>query len=253
MNIILKERLEKCAISVEDIIAKLILKKEDSVYIYTSHLEGLGTDDSDMDVYVICNELPNNNSFIKCDDCNIQNIVVKSTLLDIEYWSIIRIKLILDKLSNKKNKLTLNEMKLIQKLIYSELIYSGKHKLNFKDDINVNNLKTFVLENYVLKANSYLEDSIYMYNAQEYFCSLNCAFYALENAIGAFNTVNNVINVKEKWISKIFIKNKAYNNKNIYEKYLKYQIYTNITSNNIIDFVENKIDFIKEILVNIII
>lgn len=249
MNHLLNDRLQECKLSLSDIQHKIIeTPGNSSVFIYTSHLEGLGTKNSDFDIYVICENLPNTNFLIDHGKYKISNTIINSTLLDIEYWHINEIIKLIEKVNSSTcAQINTDELKLLHRLRIAELIQGDYFSSNIKANIANSNLQQNILHFYKVQANSFLEDAVYMFKSNEFICSMNCAYKALDSAIGALNAKNNITNLKGKWISKLFI-NQNNCDKSILDQYLKYQIYTNVTQDNIESFLEDKIEFIQNIL-----
>lgn len=249
MNNILIDRLNECNITKTDILSNIKkTKHKQSIFVYTSHLEGLGTKDSDFDIYVLSESMPDIKFSRDYDHYKVHITTVKDMLLDVEYWNISDVYNLIDDINNLNyTKLDMEELKLIHRLRVGEIISELEIGMQIKTLIENSKLREHVLKLYVLYANSELEDAINMYNSREYICALKCARNSLENAIGALNAKNGISNLKPKWIPKIFLNNNGYNEE-ILNKYLKYQIYSNVDKGSIDSFVEEIIEFIQNIL-----
>lgn len=105
-----------------------------------------------------------------------------------------------------------------------------------------------VTDRYALFARSSYDDALKMYKAKEFILSLDCCRRALWEVVAALNAVNGCCNLKEKWISKLFIDNKAYGNEELLEDYLAYQIYSCVPKDNLENYVENFLEVIQNFI-----
>lgn len=250
MNKILKERLEECNITIESILENIILNTSNTtVFVYTSHLEGLGTKDSDFDVYVLCESIPDEIARTNHVEPIVKNLVIEDTLIDIEYWTISQIDSLINKLTLNDSSMMIDQLKILNRLKVGEILFNENLGDELKNKLlnTEENMKDKVIESFLIGANSYLEDAVHMYNAKEYFCSLSCSYNALEYTIGGVNAKNGFTNLKLKWVPKIFMNNNGYD-KSLLDQYLKYQIYTEINENNIETFAEEKMEFIQNLI-----
>lgn len=249
MNKILIERLNECNLTTLDILSKITnYSDEQTIFIYISQLENLGTKDSDFDVYVLSENTPNDEFMRNEQNYKVQIALLNGKLLDIEYWDI---KVVYDLInainSSNYEKLSLDSLKLIHRLKIAEVVNENEIGNKVKNMIQSSNLKDLVIKHYLLSASSELQDAIALYSSQEYISALNCARFALENAIGALNAKYGFTNLKAKWISKIFINNDGYE-KELLNKYLQYQVYCNINNTNIESFVEDILELTQNII-----
>lgn len=249
MNKVLIDRFNQCNLMPDDVLSKIVIRdNKQAVFIYTSQLENLGTKDSDFDIYVLTETMPSDESMRDEPNKKVQIAIVNGNMLDIEYWDIKFVYTLIDKISSQSyNKVSSDELKLIHRLKIAEVISGYETGSSVKALIQNSSLKELVVKSYLLSANSELQDAITLYESQEYICALHCGRIALENAIGALNAKNGFTNLKNKWISKIFINNKGYNEE-LLKKYLQYQVYCNINSSNVEDFVENMLEFTQNII-----
>lgn len=249
MNNILIDRFNQCNLTLDDILSKIVnCNDKQVVFIYTSQLENLGTKDSDFDIYVLCETLPND-EFMRSDlNCKVQIAIVNGKMLDIEYWDIKIVYALIDKINGQSNNpLSSDELKLIHRLKIAEVVGDNEIGRKVKDLIQNSNLKELVIKNYLVSANSELQDAIALYESNEYICALNRTRFALEKAIGALNAKNGFTNLKNKWIPRIFMNNKN-SNEGLLKKYLEYQVYCNVNNSNIEAFVEGMIEFTQNII-----
>lgn len=249
MNKILVNRFNECNLTPSDILSKIIsCDDKQAVFVYASQLENLGTKDSDFDVYVLSQNMPNDEFMRSVQNYKIQTELLNGKLLDIEYWDITIVYELINTINEPSyKKLSSDELKLIHRLKIAEVINENEIGNKIKLLIQNSNLKDLVVKQYLLVSNSQLQDAIALYDSQEYISALNCARFALENAIGALNAKNGFTNLKNKWISKIFINNNGYD-KELLNKYLHYQVYCNVNSSNIESFVENILEFTQNII-----
>jgi hypothetical protein len=239
-NIKLNEVLEKIEVPVDE---------DTALFFYTSYFEDLGNSGSDIDLYVISNhqlsrELPG--KYSTCE--GVSTFSLKGLEFDVEYWNPNEIIKIMDKSINNFASVDGELMKILLRLNYS---YSPYDSLIAKDMISRLkhvNIEQSVTQKYALVARSIYEDALKMYKAKEYILTLDCCRYALWHSIGAFNSLNGHSNLKEKWISKIIMDNKAYGHQEILNKYLEFQIYSNVNEENIANYVEEFLEFIQELL-----
>ncbi len=250
MNKILTDRFEECGISASDIFDRLIKSDEEqAIFVYTSHLEGLGTKSSDFDVYVISENIPDGEFSRNEANSKVQTSIINGKMLDIEYWTMESIEKIIFNLNNLHySSVSQDELKFLHRLKVSEVIYENNLNTKIKSMIKQNSLTDFVVNIYLIAANSDLQDAIALYESQEYTCALNCARRSLESAIGALNARNGFTNLKRKWASKIFLDNRKLENKQRIDQYLKYQIYCHIEEENLGLFVGDMLEFIQDIV-----
>lgn len=226
MNNKLKRRLDECNIDIDDIIKILEESMSNSielVVIYTSHMEGLGTQDSDFDIYVISSDIENHEPQIKTYSLN-------NISLDVEFWSYNY----LNKLFKIPNSLSKNKdlLKLFLRLKIGESILSTKKGAEFKLCIDKININSMVAEQYMYMSNSIYEDAVALFDAEEYFSSNRCGRQALDYAVASFNALSGIPNLKDKWIPKIFIDNNGFNS-TFYEEYINIQFYSNQNKENL--------------------
>lgn len=252
MNKILLERFNDFKISCNDILSSIYTDdNNEPIFVYDSHLEGLGTKDSDLDIYVLVNDWCDMEYHREYDNFKVKVVYVNNMALDIEYWRVEYVKDLIDRINNSNNvQISDDELKLLLRLRVGQIINDSAFGFEIKELIDKSKLQLNILKRYSLYANSALEDALNLYNSNEYICSLKCARDALENAIGALNAKHNNINLNPKWIPKIFINNNGYDEK-LLDKYLKLQVFTNIEESNISSIVENIIEFSQDIISNV--
>ncbi|MGB7605445.1 MAG: hypothetical protein WBL93_08195 [Lutisporaceae bacterium] len=251
-NEILNNRLSECGLTKKDLIEHIKMLDENStVFVYSSHLEGLGTHDSDFDIYVIADRIQELESAVDLGKFTLSRSFVNGIKLDIEYWTTNDIlNLILDTNSNNRNsKIKVEDLKILHRLKMGQIIYGDEKGNEIRQEIKNSRLTENALGYYVLEAGSLLEDSIALFKSAEYECAYICARNALIYAIGAYNVKCGVTNLRDKWIPKILVSTNY--DKEKVERCLNYLIYSNVTRDSIAKETEELIDYINELLTTI--
>ncbi len=247
MNKILKNRLNDCKIDAEEIVSHIKSKEIQllDIYIYTSHLEGLGTKSSDFDIYVIGKEFKNLGVLKYEKGVYTENIIINDTLIDIEYRELQEFKNVISRINNMSLEIDLNELKFLDKLSKGISLFSQGE--NLKNNIDKNKILKRVEQYYTVQANSYFRDAMALYYENEYTGAIFCARNALEHAIGILNAKNGISNVKYKWISKLFLNNEDIELSYI-NRYLNTQIYVDVNKDNISNYIEEMLELVQEII-----
>ncbi|EGO8997126.1 hypothetical protein D2A77_13990 [Enterococcus faecalis] len=94
-------------------------------------------------------------------------------------------------------------------------------------------IKNNVSNYYSYLARSDYDDGIRMFNSQNFIASRECLRKAVIYQAGAINSVYGSINLKEKWISTIFLGLNQVENMDIVPMYLKNIVYEEVTEKNI--------------------
>ena len=108
------------------------------------------------------------------------------------------------------------------------------------------NIEECVTKQYVLMARSLFSDALKMFRAKEYFAAQDCCRNSLWKIIGAINSFSGYPNLKEKWISKIFIDHTGFGFEDILKKYYKFQIYPQVSKENFTEYIKEFIEFLQE-------
>lgn len=124
---ILEKRFKECDVEIKEILNKIevTLDENTGVFFYTLHFEGLGTQNSDIDIYVITShklkrDLPG--TYLNCN--GVVTWKIKDLELDIEYWDITEIEKIMQKC--KKNSFIENDLlKILLRLNYGYAVYDN--------------------------------------------------------------------------------------------------------------------------------
>lgn len=248
MNTNLALRLSECNITVDEIMDSIIAPKASyGLFIYTSHIENLGTSNSDFDIYVICNGVSTGEGLMSHREYSVQQIFLGNSLLDVEYWDYNSLLSLISKVNSLDFSIDITELKLLHRISYAEFYGNNDLCKNIKQQITNGKLNDHVTNYYSVQASSFLEDAVYMYNAGYLSCASSCAYKALDSAIGLLNAQNGKTNLKGKWISKIFLDDITQSNE-MKQKYYEFQLYPKLSKDNLANFLEEKIEFIQDIL-----
>lgn len=228
------------------------LNENDSVFVYSSYFEGLGNKKSDVDIYVIIDQYDsqmfNSNNFY--GDClHVEVKEVNNIQLDIEYWSFETIeKYIIDLLKTSGLSANYDVLKLLLRLYNGKILLSSKNSIQIIKLLQSNKFNQLISNRFSLEARSLYDDAVKMVSVNEYILALDCSRRALWEAVAFFNSVNGKPNLKEKWISKIFIENNGFGETDLLEEYLSLQIYCKVTSENIESFVLDMLQLTQNIM-----
>lgn len=247
-NKIIKNRLDEYDIKTSDVMDLIhsYAVKEEPVYIYTSHLEGLGFPTSDFDVYVVYDDISKLKLNFSGEEskCIIKKTIINGCSFDIEFWERSAIDSIIDNISNSE-RVMLPELKLISKIAHSVYIKKSNTLDNLQKNIDLNALKKAIVKIYLFYAQSELDDALDFHETGDFVSSVIIGRNSLRNLGGAYNALNNKLNAKSKWISQILTKGDL--GKSIFtNNYLKYQLENPIKKGGFELFSENMITFITE-------
>lgn len=250
---IIDEVLKNNKLSMEIISENLSYSEENSVILlYTSFLEGLGTKNSDIDVYVFLedDEIFTDTKMRRYSDClGVEVIRINEVELDVEYWSITNIENLISKMVSTRGLIaSYEELKLLLRIYHGFIVKHNKLSQRILDLIENSEFIELIANRIALEARSYYDDSLKMFESKEYILSLDCARRALWECVSLLNAKNGKPNLKSKWISKIYIDNEGYGNKDFLERYMKCQVYSNINKNNLIDRLNDMFLLIQDML-----
>lgn len=252
---IVLDRFSKHGISIKDVLNKVDVPLDDktAIFLYMSEFENLGTKDSDIDVYIISDHIPVKNFKRKYLDClGVNNLSIKGLEFDIEYWH--RDDLL--KIVNQYKNGTLMEKSLIKILLRLDFkctIIDNLYTKMLIDILEKLDIKEYVENFYLVIGTAFYDDAIKLYNAKEYISSLDCCRNALWNVVAAINAQNNFPNLKEKWVSKIFLMHRGYGDEEALKKYYKFQVFPSVPSDEgLISYIEEFLEFINTSMMKVI-
>lgn len=162
---------------------------------YISHLDGLGSKESDVDLYAFCRGDDKKDRII-----NMHNY--KNILIDIEYWNLDGF---LNDIKKKEYRKDIDLLKIIQR-INSGIVICGNSD-SFLKIIEEIDIRKEIILYYNNLSNAFYDDAVKMYNSKNYYSALLCAKNALNYAAGGHNAIKGIANLKEKWIPRILIDN----------------------------------------------
>lgn len=250
---ILKKRLEEHNLEFKDIISKIEIPLDDetAIFFYTSHFEGLGTKKSDIDIYIISNHKLNRKlpgKYLNCE--GVITYQINNLEFDLEYWDIKEINSIITEC--QENAFIENDLlKILVRLNYGYSYTENSATQSMLEKIQKLQIEKIVTGKYALLARSNYDDALKMFYAGEYVAALDCCRRALWDSVSALNSANGHSNLKEKWISKIFLDNNAYGNKELLDEYYKYQVYSSVPSEHIENYVEDFLESIQGFITEI--
>lgn len=243
MNDKLNKRLDECNLSLDNILSLVsCLKKEDVVFCYTSQIEGLGTKNSDIDIYVISDKIKMDKRLINTGENLIEKRIFNGVSLDIEYWSVSTIKEIVSRINSNVPiyNLSVNHLKLILRLVLSDVIHGSKESIELP---SFKMMQKLVINYYKVRVLSEYDDAVTLLSDGNYFSSLKCARESLDYLIGAINSVNGYPNLKYKWIPRIYIDNE--NDADKVDKYKKMIMQSELDESKLKDNIVSILEFIQ--------
>lgn len=248
MNKQIKEILRKPEL-LEEYIVKI--NEEYTVYICGSILEGFGNEKSDIDIYVLLDELPDElkqeGRIKKNKDNVIHNILFDNYRLDIEYWTI-------DKLRNLQKVLKhfeldgdtielsedeidfIHRIKYAVPLINAELFELLKQEIDF-DKFN----KSLLIKQINLYQNS-VEDIEGCLESSDFYTAIMTSKLALDRSIDSLLCSKGETNPRVKWRLRKLIR--AFGeNSNTFKEYLSLQQIPQVKKNSVEEYVEKVLTF----------
>ena len=245
MNSLLAERLSEINISIDEILDLIEINNPKGIFIYASHLEGLGTKKSDFDIYIICDDIPEEIYDKEFKNSLIKYYSINGFHIDAEYWKISDVYSIIEKLNEKT--ISLDEVKFLHRLIKGEILCNKSILNKIKDDIDINKLKSSIAAIHLRYCRGDFEDALNMYYDNDFISTIIIGRKSLDYAIAAHNTLNNKLTCKLKWTSRLLINSLGKDDK-LTQKYFKLQIYSDITQKNIHSFAEELLEFIQDMI-----
>lgn len=158
--------------------------------------------------------------------------------LDIEYWTVESIENILQKFVDSKGLSgNYSDLKILLRIFYGYFLYSNDISNRLQDLLKSHDLLTLIKNRVSIEARSLYDEAVKMYEVDEKILALDCARRCLWECASYVNTYYGKANLKQKWISKIFIDNNGFGHKELLENYMKLQIFSNIN----IDTLDNQL------------
>ncbi|MEK8199508.1 nucleotidyltransferase domain-containing protein [Lysinibacillus sp. FSL M8-0134] len=185
-----------------------------TVYLSGSLIEGFGNKSSDIDVFVICEELPDPEDseiegevFLQGNKNLIQNFVIDGIRFDVEYWT----KEHLEEVTKKLNSLDFQTDKHLERISQDELVFLhrlkiGKPIIN-KDyftkiisSLNINNFHYYQITINSENFSNILEDIQGAISSSDYGSAYFWARDLLNLSISSYLSIYGETNPKNKWI-----------------------------------------------------
>lgn len=237
---ILEERMKECGITKEKILEKINLSVDDkyAVLVYISHLEGLGNKNSDFDIYVFSER--------ELENTDVMMLRMNNAVCDIEFWTYNCVNKMVKSETLNNDYITL---KLLKRIELGVIIHDGSEKTKMmKNELSELNLDIMIKNYFKSLANEEYDDAVKMYKGGRLECCLTCIRRSCDYAIAALNAKMGHANLNLKWAPKILMDNNGYDMDEILDGYLRYQVYSNLTEDNIESFLDEYFDYLTETL-----
>ena len=251
---------------IEESILKKIVKKCECditgevlhISYYTSSMEGLGTKSSDIDVYVIYEGIVKSESADKRNFCIVDLCKVDDVDLDIEYYRLVDLKIIMDKIANYSHSsesfnvfdINLEIAKFFHKFATARIIEKS-NQINYEQitELEEKNKKMISRNYYSLFRGDY-DDAIKFLREDRF---LEC-FYMLQKAFinlsFAYFSRYNLTTTKGKWFIQRMLQVGEKDNGLLYDAFQKYYL-VKIEDINLI-FIKDFIKSIKKLSLEVI-
>jgi hypothetical protein len=237
---ILESILTKNEVALKEVITKIDYSSSNNnvgTLFYTSFFENLGNKNSDIDIYIFLSseEELGKKGLRKYSEClGVDVIRVGELELDIEYWTVASVEKILKKLVDS-NGLSGNysDLKILLRIFHGYFLESNEVSSYIMGLLESHDIIKLVKNRIAIEARSLFDEAVKMYEVNEKILSLDCARRCLWECASYMNAHYGKPNLKQKWISKIFIDNKAFGNSDLLDDYINLQIFSNITKENL--------------------
>ena len=189
---IIKDRLVENNIEVKKLLDEIIVFDEGFIVLYTSQIDGLGSAESDFDVYVVsCQEqgmdLPEGKS-----------VFINGIEFDIEYHCLSGIVCFFANYNG--GHVDLRYLSFLLRILNGDVIHSSdSNVVNISEYIDINKIRRMGVETYLYFARGSYDDALKMYNLTEHVSGLVLARNALTSITMAINVINDDYVFKEKW------------------------------------------------------
>lgn len=248
---ILKKRLNECNITLEEILKRIpfIEEMNVSVFIYSSHMDGLGNSKSDLDIYILVNEMPvDEKKLSEYYDCKSRMEKIDELMVDLEYWEYNQLYKIIESRLYIRD---IAKMKLLCRLLKGDVILGEDKGNQIKQAIEKIDIRTIVAEFFQNSTTQEFDDATKMLKSGNGYCTLSCARRALDYVMAAYNAKKGVAVLNIKWVPQIIINSKGFGNEYLLRRYLQLQFYNKITDENVNDLAEDMLTFISEMMFDI--
>ncbi|GEM_PF-2322822 len=203
----------------EEILDKLSLGKSDIVYLSGSLIEGVGNELSDIDVFVLVDDLTTMNTNVQFD---LENVKIKidkldcGTSIDIEYWrKDVLIEMIEDINKYDGDSVDITELyksasksgidiedfiSFIHRFLNCVPIYNEDEFTNLRNMLNFKNFNKFAVRYYIGVADNQYVDVNGNLNSKKLESALICTNDLLLNAMFAYIFSWNATVDRKKWV-----------------------------------------------------
>lgn len=226
----------------EDILKYLNNQEVFHVYLAGSLMEGFGNDRSDIDVYVICENIPqqfksNKDNVVESllwDGENlVRNIVCNGIRYDFEYWTKENFHKLIDQLNNIDfktegyiSRFSDSEFDLLHRLKFGKALVDEEAFNKLHQSILFENLGFYQAITASEKFTSYVEDIQGATLSKDYGSAFFMVRRLLELAVTSYLAVHGETNPNIKWMyRKIVCYQERTGDKELLEKYLHFQTY----------------------------
>lgn len=235
--------------------------KNDMVYLGGSITEGFGNQKSDIDVFVICNEVNidkeknKNNSLLFDEDCGkwILNIIHDNIRYDFEFITWKYFSDIVSRLNNLNfntnnyiNGLSEREIDFIHRFKHAIPILNEQKFSTEKEKLNFDNLNKYIVADSSILYSSLVEDVQGAYLSKDFGSAFFMVRNLIDQAINMFLASNGETNPSKKWTYrklKRYVEN--HNDKTLLSAYVELQ--NTPFSNEIDSFVRKGLNFSQKL------
>lgn len=212
------------------------------ICLYSSYAEGLGTADSDLDIYIFTKE--NQKKFYGNKEVwgfmYKRQAKIGKLLCDIEFWDIDEFLEMLHLFYTEKN-FNINDdiLKILLRISIGTCSYKGEESIKILNMVQEIDLKKKVQEYYALGARSYYSDALQLSNDKDFISAMLLFKEAIKYALGALNASYGKANMKDKWILRSFINNPHLKNTDLLKEVEKMILYPKVERNDIEKYCED--------------
>lgn len=207
------------------------------IVLYTSSIEGLGDSTSDIDMYVITND---------SDQLNNSVVTINDLEFDVEYWKVSDIKKLITSAKKLSTAPPLPSLKVLLR-IKKGILFKSSTLLDVINEINLINLDNIVCSSYSQLSRSYVEDTIKLMRDNLAISAAESSLRVVWTAIAAYNAYHHNSNLKQKWMSRIFLHDDMID-KNLKNEYLTLCVYCHLNQDNLITFTKRRLHFAQNLL-----